>query len=142
MLVKELIKSYREKKSWKQVDLADKLGVSQNYISKIELGLALPRSNAFKQKLAKVLEIPDQKLLEAYAESKLDLDECRAYQQMLYRSFLMEKKAELLSAQERALIAEFNKLSRRDRAEVLSYLKFKASGGEAEHGAPQRETTA
>ena len=127
MLVKELVKNCREKKGWKQVDLAERLNVSQNYISKIELGLALPRSHAFKDKLAKVLEIPEQRLLEAYAESKLDQAECRAYQQMLYRSFLLEKKAELLNSQERSLITEFNKLSRRDKAEVLSYLKFKAN---------------
>lgn len=129
MLVKELVKTYREKRGWKQVDLASKLKVSQNYVSKIELGLALPRAGSFKERLGKVLDIPQQKLLEAYASSKLDSEESKALRHAMYRSFLLDKKKdkeELLSANERTLIEAFDKLSRKDRSEVLGILKEKS----------------
>ncbi|MBI4868085.1 MAG: helix-turn-helix domain-containing protein [Candidatus Wallbacteria bacterium] len=127
MLLKELVKALREKKGWKQVDLAERLTVSQNYVSKIELGTALPRSRSFREKLAKALDAPEHLLHEAYALSKLDAEEWRAFQQSLNRGIVRQQRDSLLSAQERALLLQFGRLNKRERTEVLAFLNFKCT---------------
>lgn len=53
----------RESKGWSQQKLADESGVSQAYISELELGRKNPTVKIL-QKLSQALEVPISKLLE------------------------------------------------------------------------------
>jgi len=58
----QLIKRKREERSWTQVDLAQKIGVEPNTVTRWEAGRSLPMSYA-QQKLAKVLRISKEAFL-------------------------------------------------------------------------------
>ncbi len=133
MLIKELVRQFREQKGWKQIDLAQRLKVSQNYVSKIELGLALPRSPQFKQKLGKILGISERLLLEAYAESKLAPKELSAFEKRLKRTLEFQQKSAELTAPEQEMLSRFSSLSKRDQNEVIDFINFK-SGAKSPEG--------
>ncbi|MBI3890614.1 MAG: helix-turn-helix domain-containing protein [Candidatus Wallbacteria bacterium] len=125
MNLKDLVKKYRTGKKWQQRDLAAKVGVSQNYISKIELGQAVPRSERFRDRLTAALSIPKVQMLEAYAESKLSSEEAAAFRKVAFRGFKDKPRGELLTAEEEALLRHFQKLGQREKKEVLEFVGFK-----------------
>lgn len=57
------VRHYREKLSFSQSELAEKLGVSQQAVAKWETGEAMPRADKLPQ-LAKLLGCTADKLLE------------------------------------------------------------------------------
>ncbi len=125
MLLKDLVKKYRRARKWQQRDLAAKVGVSQNYISKIELGQAVPRSERFRERLSAALAIPRAHMLEAYAESKLTPDEVAALRRFAARALKEKPREELLSNEEESLLEKFQRLGQRERKEVIEFIGFK-----------------
>lgn len=64
----ELIRKHRRMKGFTQEQLAERVGVSQNYIAKIETGFSSSVSPKTMTKLALVLDVPNETLLEYHLD--------------------------------------------------------------------------
>lgn len=96
-LIAQIIKSARLRKSWSQRKLANEIGVTDVYISKLERGNASP-SDRFSIKLAKKLEIDERNFLMKVQRERVALD-IRAYLPIpneTYPDNIDEDKKELL----------------------------------------------
>lgn len=58
-----MLKEMRERKGLTQVELANKAGIDQGYLAKLETGVKVNPSLAILQRIAKALRVPITELL-------------------------------------------------------------------------------
>jgi transcriptional regulator with XRE-family HTH domain len=94
----EILKSLRQKrlaKSFTQGNLAERLGVNQTYVAKVELGEKIPSNERLIRKWAEVLGINPKDLLDSFRELNIREKTARARTKLVRR---VSKKESLSAA--------------------------------------------